>query len=82
MSTSNSQGTCDSISPSVSGGGRYVAFASCANEFLSTKTNSVIEVFIRDTCIGATGCAPTTLHASPPCTWRESIKSVPGLAIY
>ncbi len=55
----------DSISPSISADGRYVAFVSSATNLVDSDTNSVTDVFVRDTCAGApSGCTPTTQRAS------------------
>src|SRR6266851_2289728 len=51
----------DSISPSISADGRYVAFLSSARNLVESDTNGVTDVFIRDTCAGVpSGCAPST----------------------
>ena len=45
--------------------GRYVAFTSAANNLVAGDTNSVVDVFMRDTCIGApVGCTPATERIS------------------
>jgi hypothetical protein len=51
----------DSFSPSISADGRYVAFLSSARNLAAGDTNGVADVFVRDTCAGASsGCAPST----------------------
>jgi hypothetical protein len=41
--------------------GRYVAFSSAASNLVASDSNGVADIFLRDTCIGATGgCIPTT----------------------
>jgi trimeric autotransporter adhesin len=40
--------------------GRYVAFSSLASNLVASDPNGVQDVFVRDTCIGAIGCAPST----------------------
>jgi hypothetical protein len=51
----------DSFSPSISVDGRYVAFLSSARNLVAGGTNGVADVFVRDTCAGASpGCTPTT----------------------
>ncbi len=51
----------DSISPSISADGRYVAFLSSARNLVESDTNGVTDAFVRDTCAGApSGCAPST----------------------
>ena len=55
----------DSISPSISADGRYVAFVSTAMNLVDSDTNGVADVFVRDTCAGApSGCAPSTQRVS------------------
>lgn len=52
-----------SSSPSFTG--RYVAFTSVATNLVTGDTNAVVDVFMRDTCIGAdTGCTPATERIS------------------
>jgi hypothetical protein len=54
-----------SRSPSVSASGRFVAFASDANNLVPGDANGVADIFLRDTCIGAlAGCVPTTTRVS------------------
>jgi len=55
----------DSISPSISADGRYVAFVSSAANLVDSDTNGVADVFVRDTCAGApSSCTPTTQRVS------------------
>jgi len=55
----------DSISPSISADGRYVAFLSAATNLVGSDTNGVTDVFVRDTCAGAlSGCTPSTERVS------------------
>jgi hypothetical protein len=55
----------DSIAPSISADGRYVAFLSSAMNLADSDTNGVTDVFVRDTCAGAsTGCTPSTQRVS------------------
>jgi trimeric autotransporter adhesin len=55
----------DSISPSISADGRYVAFLSSARNLVASDTNGVADVFVRDTCAGASsGCTPSTQRVS------------------
>lgn len=54
-----------SRSPSVSANGRFVAFASDANNLVRGDANGVTDIFVRDTCVGAAaGCVPTTTRVS------------------
>jgi hypothetical protein len=55
----------DSISPSISADGRYVAFLSSARNLVDSDTNGAPDVFVRDTCAGApSGCTPSTQRVS------------------
>jgi WD40-like Beta Propeller Repeat len=65
-------GTCISSTPapnlagpSASSTGEFVAFASNSTNLISvtTPTNGLSDIFLRDTCLGTT-CAPTTILAS------------------
>jgi trimeric autotransporter adhesin len=54
-----------SRSPSISASGRFVAFASDANNLIKGDANGVADIFLRDTCIGApAGCVPATTRVS------------------
>lgn len=45
--------------------GRYVAFTSAATNLVAGDTNAAVDVFMRDTCIGAdTACTPSTERIS------------------
>jgi trimeric autotransporter adhesin len=62
---SNNLADGDSSSPSISADGRYVAFLSSATNLVSSDTNGVADVFVRDTCAGApSGCVPSTQRVS------------------
>lgn len=52
------------VSPTISGDGRYVAFTSFATNLVSGDTNGVSDIFARDTCAAAVGCAPSTYRVS------------------
>jgi hypothetical protein len=55
----------DGVSGSPSFTGRYVAFTSAATNLVANDTNGVVDVFMRDTCIGAdTSCTPATERIS------------------
>ncbi len=49
-----------SFEPSMSPDGRFFAFASTASNLDAHAVNGVQQVFIRDTCTGATGCTVAT----------------------
>ncbi len=54
-----------SSSPTISADGRLVAFASDAGNLVFDDTNGVTDVFVADTCIGASAdCAPATTRVS------------------
>jgi hypothetical protein len=54
-----------SSSPSVSANGRFVAFASEANNLVKGDSNGWSDIFLRDTCMGAaSACVPTTVRLS------------------
>jgi hypothetical protein len=54
-----------SRSPSVTAGGRFVAFASDATNLVPGDANGWSDIFVRDTCIGAASpCSPATTRVS------------------
>jgi Tol biopolymer transport system component len=57
-------GNIDSESPAISSDGRFVAFQS-ADQMTTDDTDQVGDVFLRDTCVGASaGCKPSTILIS------------------
>jgi WD40-like Beta Propeller Repeat len=51
--------------PSISGDGRYIAFASRATDLVPGDTNKASDIFVRDTCAGfSSGCTPSTVRVS------------------
>jgi Tol biopolymer transport system component len=57
----------ESILPSVSASGRFVAFVAVTasvSATAATNSSSARQVFLRDTCLGATNCAPKTTSIS------------------
>ena len=51
--------------PAISADGRFVAFASEATNLVADDANRVADIFLRDTCLGASsGCLPTTTRIS------------------
>src|SRR5262249_41028877 len=52
-------GNDDSRSPSMSADGRYVAFSSAATNLVASAPSGR-QIYLRDTCSGATSCAPAT----------------------
>jgi hypothetical protein len=62
---SNNPADGDSIAPSISADGRYVAFLSAARNLVDSDTNGATDIFVRDTCAGAaSGCTPSTQRVS------------------
>ena len=54
-----------SSSPSVTTDGRFVVFASEANNLVKGDSNGWSDIFLRDTCIAATSvCVPVTIRVS------------------
>lgn len=54
-----------SSSPSVTADGRFVVFASEANNLVKGDSNGWSDIFLRDTCIGdSSACAPHTVRLS------------------
>jgi hypothetical protein len=51
------------VDADVSANGRYVVFSSAASD-LVPGSGSDSQVYLRDTCIGATGCTPATILIS------------------
>jgi hypothetical protein len=57
-------GNADSNTPSMSADGRFVAFSSAATNLVSTRPTGR-QIFVRDTCFGATtSCTPQTTLVS------------------
>jgi Tol biopolymer transport system component len=54
VNSSGVQGNGPSVRPTVSADGRYVAFRSYASNLISTDTNSIADVFVRDRQQGTT----------------------------
>jgi len=54
-----------SFGPSINGDGRYVVFTSLADNLVGKDGNSSADIFLRDTCMGATAeCRPSTALVS------------------
>jgi YVTN family beta-propeller protein len=65
VDTGGGDGDGGSDQPTVSGSGRYVVFRSAATDLIGSDINSLTDVFLRDTCLGAgAGCTPTTTRVS------------------
>ncbi|MFN0007472.1 MAG: TolB family protein [Planctomycetota bacterium] len=54
VDSGGTQGASSSEDPSISADGRYVAFASLADNIVSDDTNLTMDVFVRDTAIAST----------------------------
>lgn len=65
LSTAGAEGNGDSSGPSISADGRYVAFESLATNLVAGTNAARLEVYVRDTCTGASGCTPTTVRITP-----------------
>jgi len=64
VSGSGVQGANDSRDPAISADGRFVSFVSLADNLVSGDTNASQDVFLRDTCVGASACSPSTIRVS------------------
>jgi hypothetical protein len=65
LSSQGQPGNDGSFGPSISATGRFVAFSSAATNLASSDTNGFSDVFVRDTCVGASAsCAPSTMMVS------------------
>ncbi len=58
------QANFHSDQPDISHDGRYVCFTTLASNLVAGDTNSFRDIFVRDTCLGATGCTPSTTRVS------------------
>jgi hypothetical protein len=65
VSLPNGGGAAVAVDPpiAISPDGRYVGFTSPATTLVSGVTVTH-QAYVRDTCVGATGCTPTTTHVS------------------
>ena len=64
VATDGTEGNLSSSFPSISSDGRYVAFSSSSSNLVTEDTDHNWDVFVRDTCFGATGCTPSTFIVS------------------
>src|SRR6266851_1450886 len=64
VASDGTQANGDSAVPSISADGRFVSFGSLASNLVAGDTNAFGDVFVRDTCLGATGCTPSTVRVS------------------
>ena len=56
----NSELIASASYPSVNATGRFIAFRSVATNLVQPQTNGKQQIFLRDSCIGASGCVPST----------------------
>ena len=64
LSAAGRSGNGQSTNPAVSGDGRFIVFQSSASNLVAEVSKSETNVFLRDTCLGATasdGCTPSTV---------------------
>ena len=54
VATDGTQGSLNSLQPSISANGRYVAFGSIASNLVAGDTNGIVDVFVRDRVAGTT----------------------------
>jgi len=59
-SAANVQGNGESFSASISSDGRYVAFASWANNLVANDANNTTDIFVKDTLTGAVKLVSST----------------------
>ncbi len=64
VASDGTQANGDSAVPSISADGRFVSFGSLASNLVAGDTNAFGDVFVRDTCLGAAGCTPSTVRVS------------------
>ena len=64
VATDGSEANGNSDEPSLSADGRFVAFVSEATNLVAGDTNGVQDIFVRDTCFGASSCTPSTERIS------------------
>lgn len=65
VATDGSQANDDARAATISAEGRFVAFNSVATNLVPNDTNGWLDIFLRDTCLGAVaGCTPSTTRVS------------------
>ena len=61
IASDGTQGNDTSTSPAISANGRFITFQSGAKNLVTSDNTTFIDVFVRDTCLGAaSGCVPST----------------------
>ena len=63
------QANAHSLSPAISGNGRYVAFSSAASNLIADDTNHLADIYLRDL---VTGSAERVSVGIPGQTWQEA----------
>lgn len=66
LGNTGTQGNYETDTPVITLDARYIVFESAANNMIANDTNDKIDIFVKDTCIGAAG----------PCTPSVSLVSV------
>jgi Tol biopolymer transport system component len=74
VSSTGVQGNFDSMFPSISGDGRYVAFMSDATTLVPSDTNSATDVFVRDRLNNTTIRASVTNAGGQSSTNSDSVR--------
>jgi hypothetical protein len=65
LADNGGEGNDHGYSGAIRASARFIAFSSFATNLISGDTNQNPDVFLRDTCIGATGgCTPSTVRLS------------------
>jgi len=72
VSTGGIEANAASSGASISANGRFVAFTSQAANLVANDTNGMDDIFVRDTCLGTTACAPRTIRVSLAFDDREA----------
>jgi len=66
------EATADSLRPSISADGRFVAFMSFARNLVQNDFNSDADVFVRDRLLGTTECVSVDLNGDAGDDFSES----------
>jgi Tol biopolymer transport system component len=72
VATAGTRGNAGSDSPSISADGRYIAFRSYASNLIPTDTNSVEDVFLRDTVLNTTILVSAAPGGAAANAWSDS----------
>ena len=73
VANDGSEGNDGSFVSAISPDGRFISFTSLATNLVANDTNGKYDVFLRDTCFGATGgCSPSTIRVSVASDGAES----------